>query len=346
MNTRSTKTIARNSFQCGHSLVALLHPPLEAPVAAPAQCCEFSYPTLLHDAPPPKEDAGTGMATAEFCADPPHLFHDFELKDCCVVTVGRDADFVIEHPLISPLQCSVVLLAGEVLLHDWSTSGTYVDGKLVGSGCTCTLISGSVVTFVLSEPDRYGDLPTLTLQLGWASGLQLLTAGEARAKLLTLRHYHELGHLSPDAMGNCARLFRLQTAQLEPPNWDRPSGKLERLALQTWMEVDCFCAALATSYLLDRVSPDVARNWPQSDREGRQVAPTHLERDADMDREVTVVNSLADAGGAAIGYCAGGGNGSTLTPATRSGQKRFRGRTAYSDEEGAAVPVLQAAAGK
>ena len=91
------------------------------------------------------------------------------------------ADIIVPHALISPVQCSLrlELTTGALVLIDRSDHGTFVDGALVGCGKSTKLRKGSLITFVLPEPDTaFGDVPSLTVASLHSRALPPLKADE------------------------------------------------------------------------------------------------------------------------------------------------------------------------
>ncbi|KOO35847.1 hypothetical protein Ctob_010187 [Chrysochromulina tobinii] len=84
-------------------------------------------------------------------------FSDVKLAtDCTTVVIGRSriADYRIEHPQVSGLQCTITLRQGILTLRDTSTNGTYVDGEEVGRDNTVELHQGSLVTLLVPSVDE------------------------------------------------------------------------------------------------------------------------------------------------------------------------------------------------
>ena len=84
-------------------------------------------------------------------------FSDVKLAtDCTTVVIGRsrNADYRIEHPQVSGLQCTITLRQGILTLRDTSTNGTYVDGEEVGRDNTVELHQGSLVTLLVPSVDE------------------------------------------------------------------------------------------------------------------------------------------------------------------------------------------------
>ena len=65
-------------------------------------------------------------------------------SDCTTVVIGRsrNADYRVEHPQVSGLQCTLTLRGGRLTLRDTSTNGTYVNGSLIERNETIELLEG------------------------------------------------------------------------------------------------------------------------------------------------------------------------------------------------------------
>ncbi len=69
-----------------------------------------------------------------------------------VIGRSRSADYRVEHPQVSGLQCTVSLSSTGVLsLEDTSTNGTFVDGRLIGRGVAVDLSHRSCITLLVAS---------------------------------------------------------------------------------------------------------------------------------------------------------------------------------------------------
>lgn len=90
-----------------------------------------------------------------------------------IVVVGRSrsADYRIEHPQVSGLQCTLALSGGVLTLRDTSTNGTFVDGELVGKNLSIKLHDRSLVTLLVpsvqERDDEFGEgtIPSFKVEI-------------------------------------------------------------------------------------------------------------------------------------------------------------------------------------
>src|SRR4051812_27779956 len=65
------------------------------------------------------------------------------------VAIGRDKSACVlafpESPHLSRVHCRIYTLGRDVFVHDHSSNGTFVNGKLMGKGCQRVLHDGDII---------------------------------------------------------------------------------------------------------------------------------------------------------------------------------------------------------